>query len=117
MGQSCLGDKALEKSVALGQSTPFIEFMLGIILKTIRQQKSNIKNVPLNVPNNVPLKRLNKILQLMENNKHITIMQLATILQVTDKTIKRDIAKLKSWHKIIRLGSLKTGHWKLVDND
>ncbi|MCF6299858.1 MAG: Fic family protein [Proteobacteria bacterium] len=110
---------ALEKSGALGESTPFIEFMLDIILKTIKQQKPSknnvLLNVPNNVPNNVPLKRLNKILQLMAKNKQITIVQLAAILQVTDKTINRDIAKLKSSHKIIRLGSLKTGHWELVD--
>jgi len=105
--------KALENSGSLGESTPFIEFMLEVILNTIL--KVNKENVPKNVPKNVPLKRLNEIMKLIQKDKNITILQLANILNVTDKTIKRDIAKLKNENKIARVGSLKSGHWEIID--
>ena len=102
---------ALEQSGELGESTPFIEFMLDVILKSIRKQQ----NVPANVTTNVPLKRLQKILSLLKNNKQITITRLAQILKVNEKTIKRDIAKLKNNKQIVRVGSSKTGHWKIQE--
>ncbi|MEA1953027.1 MAG: Fic family protein [Campylobacterota bacterium] len=104
--------KALEDSGNVGESTPFIEFMLDIILKTLEKVKK--ENVPKNVPKNVPLKRLDKILALIDKNRNITILELSVKLNVTDKTIKRDIAKLKDENKIIRVGSSKAGYWEVV---
>ncbi len=103
--------KALEDAGSAGESTPFIEFMLDIILKAL--EKVQKENVPKNVPKNVPLKRLDKILQLIDKNRNITIMELSLQLDVTDKTIKRDIAKLKDENRIKRVGSLKAGHWDI----
>jgi len=105
--------EVLEESGSLGESTPFIEFMLGVILKAIESAKKS--NVPRNVPKNVPLKRVAKILSLLGENKNLTIIELANILKVTDKTIKRDIAKLKKENKLIRIGSLKSGHWEIKE--
>lgn len=101
---------AIENSTMKGESTPFIEFMLEIILKTIKDLE---KNVPINVPKNVPIKRVDKIVEIMSKNKNITIIELANILKVTDKTIKRDILKLKEQNIIKRIGSLKSGHWEV----
>lgn len=102
--------KAIEDSTTQGESTSFIEFMLEMILKSMQ----NIKNdVPKNVPKNVPIKRLNKIIEIISENKDITIVELANIFEVSDKTIKRDIAKLKEQNRLIRVGSLKSGHWKV----
>lgn len=53
-----------------------------------------IKNVPVNVPVNVP--------------------NLASMLGVSEKTIKRDIAAMQSAGLIKRVGSDKTGHWEVV---
>ena len=105
--------KALEDAGSAGESTSFIEFMLEIILKTLKNLEK--ENVPKNVPKNVPLKRLDKILSFIDKNKDITIIELANILNVTDKTIKRDIAKLKIEDRLRRIGSLKSGYWKIID--
>ena len=105
--------KALEDSGSTGESTPFIEFMLEIILKTLIELKK--ENVPKDVPKDVPLKRLEKILALMRKNRDITAVELSNKMNVTDKTIKRDIAKLKNENRIKRVGSLKSGHWEVVD--
>ena len=105
--------RALEDSGNVGESTPFIEFMLEIILKTLIKLKK--ENVPLNVPKDVPLKRLDKILRLVSKNKNITIIELSNLLNVADKTIKRDIVKLKEENRLQRVGSLKSGHWEIIN--
>ncbi|MGB3751774.1 MAG: DeoR family transcriptional regulator [Arcobacteraceae bacterium] len=106
--------KAIENSTTQGESTLFCEFMLEMILKSM--QNSINENVPNDVPKNVPLKRLDNIIELMTQNKDITIVELAKLLEVTDKTIKRDISKLKEQNRLIRVGSLKSGHWKILNS-
>ena len=105
---------ALERSGALGESTPFVKFMLEAILTTCQKTLHEAENVPLTVPKNVPLKRLEKIIARIKENRDITIDQLATECDVSAKTIKRDIAKLKEQGKIRRVGSLKSGHWEVI---
>lgn len=108
---------ALEASGTMGESTPFIEFMLEAILKACEDELQNGNNVPISVPKNVPLKRLDKIVALISENSSITIDQLASVCEVSDKTIKRDITKLKEQGLVERQGSLKSGSWKLLKEE
>ena len=98
---------ALEESGSMGESTPFIEFMLEIILESL-------ENVPKNVTDNVPKDRVEFILYKMSENKFITIKELAEALNVNEKTVKRDIEKLKEKNKIQRVGSARKGEWIVV---
>ena len=65
-----------------------------VLQPTERQRKTyeTIKNVPVNVP------------------------KLASMLGVSEKTIKRDIADMQSAGCIKRIGSDKTGHWEIIYN-
>ena len=101
--------KALEDSGSAGDSTPFIEFMLEVIFNALKNAIKENKNVPLNVP----LNRHDEIIKLIEKNRDITSVQIAEILKVSDKTIKRDIARLKGLNKLQRVGSLKSGYWEV----
>ena len=67
-----------------------------------------------NVPVNVPVNRLDKIKEIITQNNTMTISEIASILQVNEKTIKRDIEKLKQKNLIRRIGSDKTGHWEVL---
>ena len=58
-----------------------------------------INNVPVNVPVNDP----------------VNVPNLSTMLGVSEKTIKRDIAAMQSAGFIKRIGSDKTGHWEVVE--
>jgi len=104
---------ALETSESIGESTPFIEFMLEAILKACEDELKNENNVPINVP----IKRLDKILSFIAENSSITIEQLAQMCKVSDKTIKRDITKLKEQGLLKRQGSLKSGSWQLLKEE
>ena len=97
--------KAIEDSTELGESTPFIEFMLEMILKSIQttlksDQKSNYKSDQ-------------KVLTLMKENSKITIYELMEKLSMSESGIKKVIKKLKDENIISRVGSLKSGHWEI----
>ena len=70
-------------------------------------------NVHNNVHNNVH-ERLNKILDIILKNKNISIPQLANQLNVTPKTVYRDLSKLKDMKFIDRAGSNKGGYWLIL---
>ncbi|MBN2895323.1 MAG: Fic family protein [Campylobacterales bacterium] len=97
--------KAIEESTALGESTPFIEFMLEMILESIANtlksdQKSNYKSDQ-------------KVLALMKDNSRITINELMGKLSMSESGVKKVIKKLKDEGAIKRVGSLKSGYWEV----
>lgn len=97
---------AIESSTAKGESTPFIEFMLEMILKSMQNtlqsdQKSNYKSDQ-------------KILSLIKENSTITIRELMEILSMSESGVKKVIKKLKDEGTLHRVGSLKSGHWEVL---
>ena len=97
--------KSIEDSTEMGESTPFIEFMLDMILKSIQttlksDQKSNYKSDQ-------------KVLALMKENSKITIYELMEKLSMSESGIKKVIKKLKDEGSINRVGSLESGHWEI----
>lgn len=97
---------AIENSTQMGESTPFIEFMLEMILKSMQNtlqsdHKSNYKSDQ-------------KILSLMKENSNITIKELMEILSMSESGIKKVIKKLKDEGTLHRIGSLKAGHWQIL---
>ena len=98
--------KVLQKAGEEADSSVFVEFMLEVILETIQ-------NVPKDDPKNVP-NREKEILTQIKNNRKISINELANILNVSPKTIKRDIEKLKKENKILRVGSSRSGYWQIL---
>ncbi|MGB3961866.1 MAG: Fic family protein [Sulfurimonas sp.] len=102
--------EALESSGTLGESTPFIEFMLKIIVKSLEiyideSKKSDQKS---------DKKSDQKILNLINKNREITIMQMCQKLQMSESGVKKVIAKLKKEQLLKRIGSLKSGHWEVI---
>jgi Fic family protein len=103
--------EALEDAGSAGESTPFIEFMLEIILKSLQEyikesSKSDQKSKQ---------KSDQKILALMKQNSQITIGEICTKLSMSESGVKKVIKKLKDEDKIKRVGSLKAGHWEIIE--
>ncbi len=101
--------KSIEKSSEIADSYPFVEYMLESILTIC---KETLQNVPKNVPLNDPKKRIDAILSLIKENSFITIKELADKLNVSEKTIKRDLNKLKKENVLKRIGR-KGGYWEI----
>lgn len=107
-----------------GLKIPVFETTMGGIMVTIerpgKDKKSNKKNnvtenVTENVTNNVTNKRHDLILKLLIINNKITVDEIAERLNVTKRTIIRDIEKMKNNKLIERIGSPKAGHWRIIN--
>lgn len=96
---------AIAESNNIGESGPFIDFMLDEILKALQT------NVRVEVPNKVPNKSEMAVLKLLDANPRMTRMELAENLGISDAGVKKIIAKMKTAGWIERKGSNKNGYW------
>jgi len=83
-----------------------------IFITTVPLKIFKESNDPVNDPVN---DRQKIILNLIKNNKFATREQLATECNISIETIKRDIRKLRQLKLIKRIGSDKTGYWKILN--
>ena len=58
--------------------------------------------------------RQKQIIETIRKQKSITIKELVVLFNVSRKTIMRDIKKIKDLKIIERIGSDKTGYWKII---
>ena len=83
----------------------------GFLVTVFARNKEETKE---NVTENVTEKRRQYILQLIEENHNITTTEIAELAGVVRRTIARDIDFLKDKGILLRVGSDRKGHWKLV---
>jgi ATP-dependent DNA helicase RecG len=62
-------------------------------------------------------KTAQKIIQLINENKNITSVEMAEKLELTKVAVEKQVAKLKQQGFIERIGSDKTGYWNLLTNE
>jgi Fic family protein len=79
--------------------------------KTNKAQEDVPENVPENIVNNFIEKRQQFIVNCIKMNNKISATEMAEILKVNLKTIKRDIQFLKAQGIIDREGTERGGHW------
>ena len=77
----------------------------------VKEQVKEQANVQENVQEKT---REEMILNLLQNNNTISIRELAEQLNMTAKTIQRDLDKLKSQNLIRRIGPDKGGQWEVI---
>ena len=70
-----------------------------------------------NVTENVTENRAKEIVKLIKINNKINTEEMAISLNVTKRTILRDIEKLKQQNIIIYKGSAKRGYWEVVTSE
>lgn len=61
-------------------------------------------------------KSSHKILVLVQENRNITTTEMARSIGISRRAVAKQISKLKSEGKLMRVGSNKGGHWKVLDN-
>ncbi len=54
-----------------------------------------------------------KIVEMILENKYITIPKMANTLGITERSIERNIEKLKSLAILKRIGPAKGGYWEI----
>jgi ATP-dependent DNA helicase RecG len=58
--------------------------------------------------------RQKRILKQIEQNNTISVKEISTSLQVTDRTVEREIQKLRNMGIIERIGGDRGGYWKIM---
>ncbi len=90
---------------------------VNVPLKEIESEAVNAVNKHTNEPVNEPVnERQLLILLLIQQNNSISLNELSQKCKVGRETIKRDINTLKKLKIIERIGSDKTGSWKVYTN-
>lgn len=128
---------AITASTNAGESTPFIEFMLGEILSTLSRvdadtTSEDVEYVPIKIrgifPNNVPNIFPNNIRSyypqvaeivwhigsLLNNTPGASADQIGKALGISGRMVRNHIATLRNLGIIQRIGSNKTGYWKVT---
>jgi len=104
--------QALEDAGSVGESTPFIEFMLEVILNTVLKVGNRVGN---RVGNTLSDNQL-KILKNIKSDATISAQKLSDIVGISKRKIEENIAKLKELNMIKRVGGTR-GHWEIVDEN
>ena len=93
----------------------FEEVQTGFRVSIFKEKIKSYVNVPENVTENVTENnRFKRIIELIKNDNKITTTNIAKILQVTRRTIARDLDNMKSNGLIKRIGPDKGGYWKVL---
>ncbi len=97
--------KAIEESSKLSDCSPFIDFMLGEILKTLKQSTAESPFLTASEQN---------IIQFMREDASISARQLAEQCGISARQIEKYIAELKKKGVLQREGARKNGKWKVL---
>ena len=111
---------AIGESSRIGNSAPFIDFMLREILHTLKQHQGDVLDVGTNVGTNVGInigENERKLLSIIAHSPQATAREMADILGVTSRQCERVLATMKQKGLIARIGANKGGYWKNIVND
>lgn len=101
---------ALESSGSMGESTPFIEFMLEAILESIAKVGERVgERVGENLTGNQK-----QIIAAIQANPNISAQELSIVIGISSRKIEANIAKLKQKNLLKRIGAAKGGHWEVL---
>ena len=108
---------AIRRSTLLGNSEPFIDFMLERILQAIKGKGEELKNVGVSVGVNVGVKlsaRERDLLELLRLDGTLTAARIAETYSISTRQAERILTGLKKKGFLVRKGSDKAGHWEVV---
>lgn len=107
--------KVLQRADKAGDSTEFVEFMLGMIHKALKEISETHRgtNVVTNVAINVVTNE-EKIIALLRQDGSLSANMLSVSLGITVRQAQRILTKLKEEGKIIRHGANKNGYWEVI---
>ena len=105
---------AINRSSDLGDSSPFIDFMLEVILNTLvgHQGKSNADIADEKGLNDQQL----RVLGYLRADRHTTAAKIAADLSMSARQIERMLADMKAKGIIRRIGANRNGYWEIVDD-
>lgn len=107
---------AIAESSRRSNSGPFIDFMLGEILRTLKSHQGEALDDGTNDGTNVGInvgENERKVLSIIAHTPQATAREMAGVLGITSRQCERILASLKQKGLIARVGANKGGHWKI----
>lgn len=88
-------------------AAPFIDFMLDVILQTLRGYENQLRNTVNGGTNG----GINALVEALRDNPRATVPQLAALVGKSPRTVERYLAALVKEGRVFRQGSKKAGSW------
>ena len=117
--------QSLIDSRDLESPEPFREFMIQEHIKNLTKEIESYKKSQVFDPINIksdPIKSFSdpitdRLYKEVQSNNSLNYSEYAALLGVSEATVKRRLGELKDRGVISRVGSNKTGHWKINNNN
>ena len=112
---------AIAQSDAAGESTKFVEFMLKCLLDAMEHYEDTEEvEVPNKVPNKLKKEFPNisdatwDVFMALKSNHSASSEEIGAALGISSRMVRKHIAFLREAGLIVRVGSNKTGYWKVT---
>ena len=114
-------DGSTKRPIFFSDESWFITTLYNLnygVIEDVDADANVTKNVTLDVTKNVTKDndRRKQILELISTNGEITSTQLSQTMNVTKRTILRDLEELRNLGIIVRAGGKRFGRWEIVKN-
>lgn len=103
---------AITQSSALGNSQPFIDFMLQEILNALEDHKGQTVD-EIGEANSLSENEI-KVLGLIRSDRHMSAKRLAEEIGASQRQVERILAGLKDRSIIRRVGANRNGYWEVI---
>ena len=109
----------IQKCDQAGESTLFVEYMLGCLLDAMANYDDDDAEVQDKIQDKVQDKfpevsqPVWDVFDIIRNNPKVTVNSICEQINLKERQIYKHIAQLKSLGLIVRVGSNKTGYWKV----
>ena len=100
-----------------------VPMLMDDLFGWLKESKDHLDKVPSEVPNKVPNKLRNKypelsdaawdVYTMIKGDTSITSKELGAALGISDRMVRKYISMLREANLIVRMGSNKTGYWKV----
>lgn len=105
--------KTLNESQKNGDARAFVDFMLDMILRTLKA-KGDLEGGKKKVVSKGGKKTADRIIDMMRKNPKVTFSEMVTELGTSRSAIQKHIFRLKEAELVERIGPDKGGEWRVV---
>ena len=104
--------KALNESQKREDARAFVDFMLDMILRTLKA-KGDLKGGKKKVVSKGGKKTAERLVEMMRKNPKVTLAEMGAELGISRSAIQKHILRLKDAQLVRRIGPDKGGEWKV----
>ena len=106
--------QALHSAQESGDVRVFVDFMLDMILRTLKARGES-QGGKKKVVRKGGKKTVDRLLELIRGNSKITFAEMSSATGISRSAIQKHIERLKDAQRLRRVGPDKGGHWEVIE--